>query len=162
MTRLLRRAFGTAAVHRQAAASFPPGADGREVGGSAPDQHHHSSDRVYLAVPYSEKDFAKAYGARWDPVRSLWWIERRAIALKPGVHRWITHAGLAAAAREAETFLAKPQSPKPRTVDQVSRRGEGVCMVETTTEYSLPLCSCPAAPWDHCPHTLAVGPSSHS
>lgn len=31
--------------------------------------------RVYLAVPYAQKDQAKALGARWDPYVKKWYIE---------------------------------------------------------------------------------------
>ena len=32
-------------------------------------------DRIYLRVPYAEKDEAKSYGARWDPARRQWYID---------------------------------------------------------------------------------------
>lgn len=47
------------------------------------------STRVYINVPYAEKDEAKLYGARWDPERRLWWIDRQKIAEHPGVARWM-------------------------------------------------------------------------
>jgi hypothetical protein len=31
--------------------------------------------RVDLNVPYSEKDYVKSKGARWDPVKKTWYIE---------------------------------------------------------------------------------------
>jgi hypothetical protein len=39
-------------------------------------------DRVYLNVPFAEKDRAKSLGARWDGDKRAWWIEPRA-DLKP-------------------------------------------------------------------------------
>ena len=36
-----------------------------------------ASERVYLAVPYSEKDEAKALGARWDRERKSWYAPSR-------------------------------------------------------------------------------------
>jgi hypothetical protein len=30
--------------------------------------------RIYLNVPYSQKDAAKAKGASWDPVRRSWYV----------------------------------------------------------------------------------------
>ena len=30
--------------------------------------------RINLAVPFAEKDEAKALGARWDPARKLWYV----------------------------------------------------------------------------------------
>lgn len=38
----------------------------RMVGGGA-------SNRIYLEVPIAEKDAAKAFGARWDGEKKLWW-----------------------------------------------------------------------------------------
>lgn len=32
--------------------------------------------RVWLAVPYAEKDAAKAAGARWDPQARRWYAPR--------------------------------------------------------------------------------------
>jgi Domain of unknown function (DUF5710) len=34
-----------------------------------------SSDRLYLVVPFSKKDQAKALGARWDPVQQKWYAQ---------------------------------------------------------------------------------------
>jgi len=31
-------------------------------------------NRLYLEVPIQEKDEAKALGARWDPIKKLWWV----------------------------------------------------------------------------------------
>ncbi len=33
-----------------------------------------STERVYLVVPYGEKDEAKRLGARWDQEKKQWWI----------------------------------------------------------------------------------------
>ncbi len=33
-----------------------------------------SDERIYLTVPFAEKDEAKALGARWDKERKAWWI----------------------------------------------------------------------------------------
>jgi len=32
------------------------------------------SQRVYLSVPFDEKDDAKKRGAKWDPAKKKWWI----------------------------------------------------------------------------------------
>lgn len=32
--------------------------------------------RVYLNVPFAEKDIAKAQGARWDPKKKQWWVNQ--------------------------------------------------------------------------------------
>lgn len=31
--------------------------------------------RIYLNVPYAEKDHAKEHGAKWDPKKKKWWTE---------------------------------------------------------------------------------------
>jgi ribonuclease HI len=31
-------------------------------------------ERVYLDVPYEEKDVAKSNGAKWDPSKKKWWV----------------------------------------------------------------------------------------
>ena len=41
--------------------------------------------RVYLDVPYAEKDTAKALGARWDPAAKRWFDPRQSTA---GLERW--------------------------------------------------------------------------
>jgi len=94
-----------------------------------------SSDpnRVYLTVPFAEKDEAKRHGARWDPERKRWWIDRDKIAAQPGIARWLT-GDTAAPARAA---------PKPARVD-------------AATSFLLPACQCPTAPWDDCEHTRSA------
>ncbi len=41
--------------------------------------------RINLSVPYSEKDAAKAMGAKWDPVDRVWYVSG---ADHPAVRRW--------------------------------------------------------------------------
>lgn len=43
-------------------------------------------NRLYLNVPIREKDEAKAFGARWDPQKKLWWIHTERYA--GGITRW--------------------------------------------------------------------------
>ena len=31
--------------------------------------------RIYLNVPYEEKDVAKSHGAKWDPGEKKWWVQ---------------------------------------------------------------------------------------
>lgn len=44
-----------------------------------------SSGRVYLNVPYAEKDEAKIYGAKWDAERRKWYSP---CGLNPGLEKW--------------------------------------------------------------------------
>ncbi|AFC35079.1 hypothetical protein OtV6_171 [Ostreococcus tauri virus RT-2011] len=32
-------------------------------------------ERVYLTVPYEEKDLVKSMGAKWDPAKKKWWVQ---------------------------------------------------------------------------------------
>lgn len=43
------------------------------------------TDRVWLDVPYREKDAAKAEGARWDPTAKRWYAPQQAME---GLQRW--------------------------------------------------------------------------
>ena len=36
-----------------------------------------AADRVYLRVPFSDKDEAKAMGGRWDMPNKMWWCEKK-------------------------------------------------------------------------------------
>jgi hypothetical protein len=45
------------------------------------------ADRVWLNVPYEEKDEAKAAGARWDGERGRWWAPEGSAASGDG--RWV-------------------------------------------------------------------------
>ncbi|MBQ0867447.1 DUF5710 domain-containing protein [Streptomyces sp. RK75] len=42
--------------------------------------------RVWLDVPFAEKDEAKALGARWDPAAKRWFAPRAGL---PGLDRWV-------------------------------------------------------------------------
>ena len=111
--------------------------------------------RVYLTVPYAEKDEAKRHGARWDPERKRWWIERQKIATNPGIHRWMSDdPALAGQAREAEAFVAGT-APKRRP-DAAPAPAPRVHRVDAATRFTLPACDCPGAPWDTCEHTPAA------
>jgi hypothetical protein len=47
-----------------------------------------TSDRLYLDVPFQEKEEAKVRGARWDPVRRQWWVDPRRVP-REQVARWL-------------------------------------------------------------------------
>ena len=38
-------------------------------------KNRRDTTRCYIRCPYSEKESAKRRGARWDPVRKLWYYE---------------------------------------------------------------------------------------
>lgn len=108
--------------------------------------------RVYLTVPYSEKEEAKNSGARWDPVAKRWWINRHDIAINPTIHRWITdNKTLAAKAKQASEFtevqLMVPTHPRKSKLPAAGQQ----------TDFSLPNCACLSAPWERCTHTPLLG-----
>lgn len=43
-------------------------------------------NRIFLDVPYAEKDAASAFGARWDPSQKLWWVSSDKYA--GGITKW--------------------------------------------------------------------------
>jgi hypothetical protein len=64
--------------------------------------------RVYLNVPYPEKEEAKRCGAWWDDILKKWWIDRRAIHANPSVYRWMEKGSVVyRQAKEAFDFLRK-------------------------------------------------------
>jgi len=64
------------------------------------------ASRVFLAVPYEEKEDAKRHGAKWDPVLKVWWIARRDLADHPGIYRWIQDESLAAWVKQGLDFAS--------------------------------------------------------
>jgi len=93
--------------------------------------------RINLQCPYSEKDQAKALGARWDPARKVWYIVD-VEDLTPFM-RWIT---------------VSPKESPTRAVS-LSKR---VFPAKTPkhTGVFVPLCDCDVLPWDDCEHTEAL------
>ena len=84
--------------------------------------------RTNLAVPFAEKDQAKALGARWDPARKCWYVQG-ASDLAPFA-RWLREAPAAAAA--------------PPASGKVPRTGPAEPPVH---------CGCDVLPWEPCVHT---------
>ena len=115
------------------------------------------SPRVYLQVPYAEKEEAKRHGARWNPERKLWWVDRRKIAEHPGIARWVNdNPGLVAKAKAAEDFLAGHVPlllPATRTKSKTSPPRSKPPRFTRQTTFLLPDCSCSTPPWEDCEHT---------
>jgi ribonuclease HI len=42
-------------------------------------------ERIYLNVPYEEKDCVKSLGARWDPTKKKWWVQE----MKPELEKYV-------------------------------------------------------------------------
>jgi hypothetical protein len=50
-----------------------------------------NDERIWLEVPFAEKDAAKAAGARWDWAMRAWYAPRTGMT---GLHRWVGRAPL--------------------------------------------------------------------
>ena len=68
--------------------------------------------RLYLHVPYAEKDDAKALGARWDPKRRSWYIpDASLLDHAPALRKWLPAQDIPATAPSA---TPKPPTQTPR------------------------------------------------
>lgn len=96
--------------------------------------------RVNLAVPYSQKDAAKAMGARWDQELRTWWATTDQCKAHPGLFRWAGEPSKA----------AKQPAHKPQAK---SHHGSKPIRTEQRL-FTLAACVCShAAPWEDCEHT---------
>lgn len=59
------------------------------------------ADRTYLAVPYKEKDEARALGARWDKDAKAWYAPA-GVDLAAGLNRWLSKPGDVIASQSSE------------------------------------------------------------
>lgn len=78
---------------------------GRAAGGEQPAHSAAAApERVYLAVPFAEKDRAKAAGARWDKDRKAWYVPegREAAPFQPWAQGQTWTRATASRARETD------------------------------------------------------------
>lgn len=125
--------------------------------------------RTYLSVPFSEKDQAKALGARWDPEARKWYTTLAGTALYR-FERWANlpvRPVIAAVQVDAPVAASRPaarsfQEAPPVRGRAGSRGGHGRAKllrggVTPLRDPSLPDCGCRhVAPWEHCEHTAAT------
>jgi hypothetical protein len=93
--------------------------------------------RVNLKCPYSEKDEAKALGARWDNGNRVWYVID-----PPDMHvfsKWISD-------------VLKFVESNDRAEIKKQKRRDHQKMVFTTGRPHQS-CSCTSPPWEDCPHT---------
>lgn len=90
--------------------------------------------RINLAVPFEQKDQAKALGAKWDPARKVWFLID-VEDLTPFA-RWFP----------PQTAHKPRKEPRPR-VD--SKPG----VLTRQRSFNKPHCGCHSPPWEDCEHT---------
>lgn len=89
--------------------------------------------RIDLNVPYSQKERAKLYGAKWDSVKKTWYVidPENMSPLK----EWL---------KKPEAHEQGPLFDEPLQVGRPD---------------VIPDCRCAhVAPWEHCEHSLAMQP----
>lgn len=123
-----------------------------------------AADRVWLAVPYHEREGAKRAGAHWDPVCRAWWITRRDLVASPDARRWLQGRTKQApsnnpSARHSTSPATSPAVQRdlfgeaPQPVTPANRKGLAGPVLTPARDFSLPVCCCSVPPWEHCPHT---------
>lgn len=90
------------------------------------------SSRLYLNVPYAEKEDAKVLGARWCMRRKKWWVY--ANQMSPKHQRWLNVSS------DSHVHDLFPADPHP-------------VRTSPRTDFSLPDCACTTPPWEDCQHT---------
>lgn len=68
------------------------------------------SDRVYLSVPFEEKDQVKSKGAKWDPAKKKWWISNDK-ATAEVIEKW----GGGSATRTDPVVAPREDTPRARS-----------------------------------------------
>lgn len=92
--------------------------------------------RINLKVPFAQKEAAKELGARWDPVRKVWYVVDP--ACMEVFSDWMPDGAMAS----VEAAVSRPAS------------GQRPGVVTGAAGFQL-LCSCATPPWEHCPHSQA-------
>jgi len=99
--------------------------------------------RITLKVPYTEKDTAKALGARWDAAKKIWYVQDVA-DLTPFL-RWIPD--LQAASEGSTGGTTRPSTNASNApIDQTVGAITGPTVV-------VPHCGCNVLPWEDCGHS---------
>ena len=112
--------------------------------------------RTNLKVTFSEKDEAKALGARWDSAMKTWYIVDQE-NLTPFL-KWIPDAAgfsedkavaaLAKATKNTEKRLRVKPSQAPLNLHSEAAQAPQIVLPK------LVECGCDVLPWDDCIHTL--------
>lgn len=92
--------------------------------------------RINLVTPFSEKDAAKALGARWDAAKKCWYVVD--VADLTPFARWIP--SMEAAMNVSGGAKPKFSPPTPANTPAKSANDKADC-------------GCDVLPWDECVHT---------
>lgn len=80
--------------------------------------------KIYLNVPYQEKDSAKALGARWDPVNKKWYAPaNKDITL---FAKWQPET---VTSKASSTATNKPRSRAPSSINSLSANNKAVGVI---------------------------------
>lgn len=109
--------------------------------------------RINLNVPFSQKDLAKAAGARWDPTAKTWFVIPEDVSplQLADLERFIPakHLGRLTAGKRQDKHEARKEQKKAEAI-----AGKTI----PASAFNLPECSCASPPWDDCEHTEQVSP----
>jgi len=100
--------------------------------------------RIDLKVPYTEKDTAKALGARWDAAKKIWYVQD--VADLTPFTRWIPDLRAATEGMTGGT-TRETTDTEMASIEQT----EGVI---TGPAVVAPHCGCNVLPWEDCEHTV--------
>lgn len=96
--------------------------------------------RINLVTPFSEKDAAKALGARWDAGKKCWYIID--VADLTPFARWIPDIAVATGGSGGTPQMTEPKDSPPTP---------GKAPATLVTDVSD--CGCEVLPWNDCLHT---------
>lgn len=67
------------------------GGHGRGRGGFDPNSYNSTpeADRIYLDVPFDDKDIVKSYGAKWNKELRRWYVTQALIDDNPELLNWL-------------------------------------------------------------------------
>ncbi len=81
-----------------------------------------AESKIYLAVPFAEKDAAKALGARWDPALKKWYVTAgKELAL---FAKWLTDSPAASVASPRPNAVTAAPVTEPADKDFVAYQAD--------------------------------------
>ncbi|MEO8543876.1 MAG: DUF5710 domain-containing protein [Burkholderiaceae bacterium] len=102
--------------------------------------------RINLVTPFAEKNSVKALGARWDPVKKVWYITD--VADMTPFARWIP--GQQSATDGVGGAVAPRSSPQSAIA---TPRPRSHLTARKPPPLDVPHCGCMVLPWEACEHS---------